>query len=41
MAAFVGFGIGVVSIQWLIWKSEPPVPPRLATQVNSVGWWNV
>ena len=28
-SALVGLGPGVVSSQWLIWKSEPAVPPRL------------
>jgi hypothetical protein len=30
MSAFDGFGAGSVSIQWLIWKSDPALPPRLA-----------
>ena len=38
-AAFDGRGVGGVSIQWLIWNSEPVVPPRLARQESCDGWW--
>ena len=37
IAAFDGFGVGVVSIQWLIWKSALPSPPRFGRQENSAG----
>ena len=41
MAAFDGFGAGVVSIQWLIWKRGAVVPPRFGRHESSSGVWNV
>ena len=41
IAAFDGFGAGSVSIQWLIWNSEPDVPPRFALHENSPGARNL
>src|SRR5262245_29209035 len=36
-AAFDGRGVGGVSIQWLIWNSEPAVPPRFGRHDSSDG----
>src|SRR4029453_9972099 len=41
MRAFDGFGAGSVSIQWLIWKSDPAVPPRFAAHEKASRFRNL
>src|SRR5262245_37057872 len=41
IAALLGLGLGVDSIQWFMSISGPAVPPRFGRFENSDGSWNV